>query len=270
MQQDRSTCRASLDPQGLVTLTLARSEKHNAFSSIMVQELNELLKWALAEPSVRALVLRAEGKHFSAGADLADMQAMATADRQANLDDAVRLAKLMRRLDTFPRPTLALVQGAAYGGAVGLCCCCDTVIAAPTARFCLSEARLGLAASVISPYVVRTLGARRARHAVLTTEMIDAEAALACELVHEVADDLDAAALRWRRAVYAGAPGAQAAIKEMVQRVHGNPVDDGLIRETALLISDLRARPEGLEGLAAFFAKRPPAWALPEDDQTRS
>lgn len=261
MQLERTTCRAEHADNGVITLTMARPEKHNAFSSTMVKELDELLRWALAESGVRALVLRADGKHFSAGADLTDMQAMAAAARQENLDDATRLARLMRRLDTFPRPTLALVQGAVYGGAVGLCCCCDTVIATPEARFCLSEARLGLAASVIAPYVVRTLGPRRARHSVLTTEMIDAEAALRCDLAHEIATDLAAAAARWQAAVLAGAPGAQAAVKELFQRVHGHPLDDSLIRETALLIADLRSRPEGREGLTAFFEKRPPAWA---------
>lgn len=265
MLETRSTCRAAADPRGVVTLTLARPEKHNAFSSVMVHELIDLLTRAADLDGVRALVLRAEGKHFSAGADLGDMRTMAEADHQENLEDAIRLAHIMRRLDTFPRPVLALVQGAAYGGAVGLVCCCDTVIAGPAARFCLSEARLGLAASVISPYVVRTLGPRRARHAVLTTEMMNADTALAYGLVHEVADDLDAAVARWTSAVLAGAPGAQSDIKNLVQRVYGHPVTDELVQETAELIADLRGRPEGREGLSAFFDKRPPSWAVTEE-----
>lgn len=265
MDLKRSTCHATCDEHGIIVLTLARPEKHNAFSSVMVRELDELLKWASAESPVRALILRAEGKHFSAGADLVDMQAMAAADRQENLNDATRLAKLLRRLDTFPRPTLAVVQGAAYGGAVGLCCCCDTVIAGPRATFCLSEARLGLAASVIAPYVVRALGPRRARHSALTAELIDAEMALRCGIVHELHADLEPAIAAWRRAILAGAPGAQAAAKELLQRVYGHPLDDSLIRETALLIADLRGRPEGREGLSAFFEKRPPVWAPPKE-----
>jgi methylglutaconyl-CoA hydratase len=265
MRETRATCHAQVDRRGVVTLTLARPGKHNAFSSDMVRELGELIDWAAAREPLRALVLRAEGKHFSAGADLADMQAMADADHDENLTDARRLADLMRRLDTFPRPVLAVVQGAAFGGAVGLVCCCDTVIAAPAARFCLSEARLGLAASVISPYVVRALGPRRARHAVLTTEMIAAGPALACGLVHEIADDLDAAVAAWCEAVLGGAPGAQAEIKALVQRVQGQPIDDTLVAATAELIADLRGRPEGREGLAAFFARRPPRWAVTEE-----
>jgi methylglutaconyl-CoA hydratase len=265
MQEKRSTCHAAVDPRGVVTLTLARPEKHNAFSSVMVGELHELLGWAAGLPEVRALILRAEGKTFCAGADLDDMRSMAEADRQENLNDAVRLAHMLQRLDTFPRPVLALVQGAAYGGAVGLCCCCDTVIAGPKARFCLSEARLGLAASVIAPYVVRSLGPRHARHSVLTAQTMHAETALARGLVHELAEDLDAAARAWTAAVLAGAPEAQSVIKELVQRVHGHPVSDGLIRETALLIAELRARPEGREGLSAFFEKRPPSWAPDEE-----
>ena len=265
MLEKRSTCQADLDARGVVTLTLARPEKRNAFSSVMVGELDELLTWAADQPTTRALVLRGEGEHFSAGADLADMRAMAEAGRQENINDAVKLARMLQRLDTFARPVLAVVQGAAYGGAVGLCCCCDTVIVSPQARFCLSEARLGLAAAVISPYVVRTLGPRHARHSVLTAEMMNAEVAVQRGLAHEISDDLDAATHRWREAVLAGAPGAQADIKQLVQRIHGQPVSDGLIRETALLIAELRARPEGREGLAAFFEKRPPAWAPPEE-----
>jgi len=261
MQETRTMCRAAVDPQGVVTLTLARPERHNALSSAMIGELDELLQWATNLTDLRALVIRAEGKTFSAGADLGDMRTMADAERQENLNDAVRLAKMLRRLDTFPRPVLCLVQGAAYGGAVGLVSCCDTVYGTSAARFCLSEARLGLAASVISPYVVRALGPRRARHSVLTAEVIPAELAERLGLLHAVTEDLDAALAGWRQAVLAGAPGAQAAVKELVQRVHGHPVDDGLIRETALLIAELRSRPEGREGLAAFFEKRPPAWA---------
>ena len=265
MQEKRTTCHLALDARGVATLTLARPEKHNAFSSVMVAELDELLTVAAAAPDVRALVLRAEGKHFCAGADLGDMRAMAEADRQENVNDAVRLARMLRRLDTFPRPVLALVQGAAYGGAVGLCCCCDSVYVTPAARFCLSEARLGLAASVISPYVVRTLRPRQARHSVLTAERMDADTARHRGIAHEVVDDLDAACDTWLAAILAGAPGAQEAIKELVQRLHGHPVSDGMIRETALLIAELRARPEGREGLAAFFEKRPPAWAPDEE-----
>ena len=265
MIQIRTTCRAAIDPQGVVTLTLARPDKRNALSSVMVRELSELLDWAADREGLRALILRAEGQHFCAGADLADMRTMADADHQENLDDAVRLAHLLRRLDTFPRPVLALVQGAAMGGAVGVCCCCDTVIALPDARFCLSEARLGLAASVISPYVVRALGPRRARHAVLTAETIDADTAHLYGLAHEVVEDREAAIADWRRDILAGAPGAQAEIKTLVQRVHGHPVTDALVQETAELIADLRARPEGREGLSAFFEKRPPSWAVTEE-----
>lgn len=265
MTESRSTCRAAIDPQGVVTITLARPDKRNALSSRMVRELHELLDWIDGQDGLRALIIEGEGKHFCAGADLGDMQAMADASHQDNLDDAVRLARLLRRLDTLPRPVLAVVQGAAMGGAVGLVCCCDTVIALPDARFCLSEARLGLAASVISPYVVRALGPRRARHAVLTTEMIDAATAHLYGLAHQLSEDRDQAVAAWRKAVLAGAPGAQAEIKRLVQRVYGHPVTDELVQETAELIADLRARPEGREGLSAFFEKRPPRWAVTEE-----
>jgi methylglutaconyl-CoA hydratase len=250
---------------GVLRVRLNRPKVRNAFNGIVVDELFRVFTAVSDDADTRVVVLSGEGKSFSAGADLDDMRTMAAADRQDNLNDAVKLARMLQRLDTFPRPVLALVQGAVYGGAVGLCCCCDSVIATSRARFCLSEARLGLAASVISPYVVRTLGPRHARHAVLTAEVMHAETAVQRGLVHELSADLDEALEVWLTAVLAGAPEAQSVIKELVQRVHGHPVSDGLVRETALLIAELRARPEGREGLSAFFEKRPPSWAPPEE-----
>ncbi len=261
MREIRSTCRAELDERGVVTLTLARPEKHNALGQPMVDELNDLLGWAAGRSETRLLVLAAEGKHFCAGADLGHMQAMAAASREENLADAHRLASMLRRLDTFPRPTLALVQGAAYGGAVGLACCCDMVIASPQARFCLSEVRLGLAAAVISPYVLRALGSRQARRYVLTAEVVEGAPAVHAGFAHQIADDLAAARANWEAQVLAGAPGAQAAAKALLREVVGRPLDDDLVAMTATRIAELRATSEGREGVAAFLERRPPAWA---------
>jgi methylglutaconyl-CoA hydratase len=257
----RSTCRAELDERGVVTLTLARPEKHNALGRQMVAELDDLLTWAASQPQTRLLVLAGEGKHFCAGADLGDMQLMAAASAEENYADAHRLAAMLRRLDTFPRPTLALVQGAAYGGAVGLACCCDMVIASQQARFCLSEVRLGLAAAVISPYVLRALGSRQARRYVLTAEVVEGAEAVRAGFAHHIAADLAVAGMAWQNQVLAGAPGAQAAAKTLLREIAGRPVDDDLVAMTATRIAELRAAPEGREGLAAFFDRRPPAWA---------
>jgi methylglutaconyl-CoA hydratase len=259
--ETRSTCRAELDARGAVTLTLARPEKRNALGQQMVVDLDDLLGWAAGQPETRLLVLVGEGQHFCAGADLGHMQAMAAASREENVADAGRLAATLRRLDAFPRPTLALVQGAAYGGAVGLACCCDMVIASPQARFCLSEVRLGLAAAVISPYVLRALGSRQARRYVLTAEVVEAADAVRAGFAHLIADDLAAARATWETQVLAGAPGAQAAAKVLLREVAGRPLDDDLVAMTAIRIAELRAAPEGREGLAAFFDRRPPAWA---------
>ncbi len=261
LQESRKTCHLTIDDRGIATLTLARPQKHNAFSGEMVAELNALFATAACHAGIRSLVLAAEGPTFCAGADLGHMQAMADASRDKNLADAMALAEMLRALDTFPRPTLALVQGPAFGGAVGVLCCCDTVFALPRARFCLSEARLGIAASVISPYVLRALGARQARRYVLTAEVMTADVAREVGLVHEVTEDLAAAAAAWHDHVLRGAPVAQGAIKNLFRLVNGRTVDDDLVTETATLIADLRAAPEAREGLAAFFARRPPAWA---------
>ena len=180
---------------GVATVTLNRADVHNAFNDAVIADLTDALRRLGDDDKVRAVVLRAEGKSFSAGADLGWMQRMAGYGHAENLRDAGALAELMRVLNFLPKPTVARVQGAAFGGGVGLVACCDIAIASDAAAFSLSEVRLGLIPAVISPYVVAAIGERAARRYFLTAERFDAAEALRIGLVHQVvpADQLDAA-----------------------------------------------------------------------------
>ena len=245
----------------VAVLTLDRPEVLNAFDEGLIAELTRAFAEAGTDAAVRAVLLRAEGKAFSAGADLAWMRRAADASPEDNLADARQLAELMRVVDTCPKPTLARVQGAAFGGAVGLVACCDIAIAVPQARFSLSEVRLGLIPGAISPYVVRAVGQRAARRLFLTAERFSAEDALRYGLIHEIAapETLDETVQRSLSDILAGGPEAVAAAKKLAVDMAG-PVTAERIEESARRIATIRSSTEAREGLAAFFAKRKPGW----------
>lgn len=251
---------------GVATLTFNRPDRHNAFDDAMVAELTAALTRLGQDPAVRVVVLEAAGRSFSAGADLDWMRRAAGQGEAENVDDALALAGLMRTLDRLPRPTVAVVQGAAYGGGVGLVACCDVAIAAERASFCLSEVRLGLIPAAISPYVIQAIGARQARRWFVTAEAFPAARALEVGLVHEVVPQEGLAAARDAvlAALLGGAPEAQAESKALVFLCEGRPVDEALGAETARRIAARRASAEGREGIAAFLERRAPAWRFPE------
>ncbi len=259
---NRMAIEASLTASHVAIVTLHRPELHNAFDDALIAELTAELRRLDADDSVRVVVLAAAGKSFSAGADLHWMRRMAAYDEAQNLADARALAELMRTLDGLSKPVIAQVQGAAYGGGVGLIACCDVVIAAETASFCLSETRLGLIPAVISPYVVAAIGARQARRWCVSAEAFDAATALRLGLVHEVvAPERLAARVDELLATLAGnGPQAMREAKRLVRDVAGRPLDAALIDDTARRIARLRASPEGREGVSAFLDKRAPAW----------
>ncbi|WP_101676177.1 enoyl-CoA hydratase-related protein [Alloalcanivorax mobilis] len=246
-------------------ITLNNPDKRNAFDDTLIEAMIEAFERAGTDGHTRVMVLDAVGKHFSAGADLNWMRAMGALDAQQNRDDALRLAALMRAIDRAAKPVIARVQGAAYGGALGLICAADIAVAADDARFCLSEVRLGILPAVIAPYVVRALGARQARRYFMTAEVIPAPRALALGLVHEVVPEaqLDATVETLVEALLAGAPDAQLRARELAHRADHSAVDDALIDYTAALIAELRTGQEGQEGLGAFLDKRAPNWVTP-------
>ena len=249
----------AIDGRGVATLTLNRPDRHNAFDDALIASLTDALAALGTRTDVRAVVLTGAGRSFCAGADLDWMRRCAQYDMAANLADAQALVRLMHTLDRLPKPTVAVVDGAAYGGGFGLAACCDVVLATDRARFCLSEVRLGIIPAAISPYVIRAIGLRQARRYFATAEVIGAARAQAIGLVHEVAaaDALPTTLAAVLDALLLGAPEAQAAAKDLVFLCQDDP-DPG--PETARRIAERRASAESQEGLGAFLGKRPPAW----------
>jgi len=252
-----------IDDRGIATLLMNRPELHNAFDDVLIADLTAELKQLEADPQVRVVCLAGSGKSFSAGADLNWMRRMAGYTREQNLADARGLAELMQTLDSLAKPTIALVQGPAYGGGVGLVACCDMVLAVERASFCLSEVRLGLIPAVISPYVIAAIGARACRRYFQSAETFDAQEACRLGLVHEVLADAEALQLRGKllaEQLLKNGPNAMVEAKRLIAAVAGQPKSPALIADTAGRIADQRASAEGREGLAAFLEKRAPEW----------
>ena len=252
----------SLDARGVATLTFNRPERHNAFDDAVVALLTTTLRRLAGDEAVRILVIRGAGRSFSAGGDIEWMRRMSGASFEENLDDAEALARMLGLLDRFPKPTIAFVHGAAYGGGVGLVACCDIAIATERATFCMSEARLGIMPAVIGPYVIRAIGARQARRLMLTAETIPAARAREIGLVHEAAPESAANEMLGGivEALLHCAPGAQKQAKAFIASCAGRSIDEGLAQESARLLAALRAAGEGREGLSAFLEKRFPNW----------
>ncbi|WP_110456235.1 enoyl-CoA hydratase-related protein [Shewanella algidipiscicola] len=245
---------------GVGEMVLNRADKHNAFDEVMISEMIAALDSFASNDDCQVLVLKANGKNFSAGADLNWMRKQAMMDFEQNLADANELATLMHTLDKFPKPTIALVQGAAFGGALGLICASDIAIANERASFCLSEVKLGLIPAVISPYVVRAMGQRASRRYMLTAERFNAETALKLNVIHEIADDLDAAAAPIIAALLSNSPQGMAWVKTLLSRLEDGVIDDDTLSYTSERIARIRVSDEGQEGLNAFFDKRSPDW----------
>lgn len=259
---DFTTVQLDFDPRGFATLWLDRADKNNAFNATMIRELIDALDRVKDHPELRFLILRGRGKHFSAGADLAWMREAAELDYDANLTDAHELGELMYNLYHLPLPTLAVVQGAAFGGAVGLAACCDIAIGAEDALFSLSEVRIGLAPAVISPFVVKAIGERAARRYALSAERFNGPRARELGLLAETypAAELDAALERWIAELQLNSPQAMRATKDLLGEVGSAELSPALRRHTESAIARLRVSAEGQEGLRAFLEKRSPAW----------
>ncbi|MCV6588869.1 MAG: enoyl-CoA hydratase/isomerase family protein [Marinobacterium sp.] len=250
-------------PGGVAELVINRPDVHNAFDDDVIAQLINRLEAVNEDSEIRVLVLRSNGKNFSAGADLAWMKRMAQNSHQENVEDAGQLARLMEVLNNLNKPTIALVQGAAYGGAVGLAACCDIVIAAESSAFCLSEVKIGLIPAVISPYVVRAIGERQSRRYFVTAELFSARQAQEYGLVHEVVASpelLDDACQRFVKQLRRNSPQAMHAAKELIFAVSSKVIDQTVIDDTARRIADIRVSEEGQEGLGSFLEKRKPNW----------
>jgi methylglutaconyl-CoA hydratase len=245
-------------------LTLCRPDVRNAFNDEVIAELKNAFIEAGLAADVRCVVLAAEGPAFCAGADLNWMRRMADYTRDENLADAGQLAAMLRAIYECPKPTLARVQGDVFAGGVGLVAACDMAVSVDTATYCLSEVKLGLIPATISPYVVRAMGARASHRYFLTAERFSAAEAHRVGLVHEVvaADALDAKVAELTSALVSASPNAVRACKRLVQDVAEREIDDALVAHTVAGIADIRASPEGKEGVQSFLQKRKPSWLL--------
>jgi len=257
----------SVNNQGVATVTLNNPEKHNAFDDEIIAELTNIFNDIAKRDDIRVMVLASTGKSFSAGADLGWMKRMASYSYDDNLTDANALANMLKALNFLPQPTIAKIQGAAFGGAVGLASCCDIVIAATKASFCLSEVKLGLIPATISPYVVNAMGLKACRRYFQTAERFFADKAQQLGLVDEVVEleNLDNDVDKMITILLANAPLAVKAAKKLAFDVAYQNIDEALLENTSERIARLRVSTEGQEGLSAFFEKRPPAWQQAEN-----
>ncbi len=248
----------------VATVTLNRPEVRNAFNDEVILEVTAAFKALGARADVRCIVLAANGTAFCAGADLRWMRSMADYTREQNLEDAGRLADMMRTVYECPKPTIARIQGDVYAGGTGLMAACDIAVSVDTAHYCLSEVKLGLLPSTISPYVIRAMGARAAQRYFLTAERFSAAEALRIGFVHEVvtADALDAKVAEIAQALVNAGPAAVKACKKLVQDVAGHDITPELVAMTVASIADVRVSPEGREGLQSFLQKRKPNWII--------
>ena len=253
---------SSVDARGVALVTLNRPERHNAFDGDTLARLQTLLTDLGRDAQVRVVILTGAGATFCAGADIEWMRRMAAANAAANVADARALAEVLATLDTLPKPTIARVQGSAFGGGVGLIACCDIALAAADARLALTEVRVGLVPATISPYVIAAIGPRLARRYMLTAEPISGSAAVAAGLVHEVTEpgQLDERVSMFVDLLLKAGPEALRECKELIRAVRDAEGAEELRRATAERLARVRMSAEGREGLQAFLEKRRPAW----------
>ena len=247
---------------GIARVWLDRPEIRNAFDDALIAALTQTLRELDADAGVRAVVLGGNGPAFCAGADLNWMKRMAGYGYEQNLADARALAAMLKTLDRMAKPTIARVHGPAFAGGVGLVAACDIAVGTPEAKFCLSEAKLGLSPATISPYVVKAMGERAARRYFLTAEVFDASEAHRLGLLTAVSpsEKLDGEIEEMLKHLVQGGPQALGKIKDLIRTVSAGPVSDSMIDDTAQRIAEIRVSPEGREGIASFLEKRKPAW----------
>ncbi len=237
------------------TLTFNRVEKHNAFDDELLAQLDQALEQATHQTDIHVIVIKANGRHFSAGADLAWMQRMVTMTEAENQDDALKFAQTLHKLYQCPKPTMALVQGATYGGGIGLIAACDLVFASEQAKFCFSEVSLGLIPAVISPYVIQAIGARMANALFLSAEVFHAPRAQNMHLVHTLVPETDLVSVGLKQAETLSQYPQHALqqAKALVRGIHGHPIDKTLINRTSEWIAQIRVSPEAQNALHLFL-----------------
>jgi methylglutaconyl-CoA hydratase len=255
------TLKLSVDGAGVARLTLARPDVHNALNPTMFAELSDALDRVETNPAARVLVLSGEGESFCAGGDFRWQQSQRDLPRAERIRNGRPLADILARLDTFPRLVIGRINGPAYGGGVGMIAVCDVAVAVDSARFALTEVRLGLVPATISPYVAAKLGPSQVRRVMLNAKPMTAAEAQRLGLVHEVvsAAQLDAAIDAELDLALSCAPGAVAMTKRLTQYVLRHDEADNLIY-TVDRLADFWETAEAQEGMQSFFEKRKPSW----------
>lgn len=250
---------------GLITLN--NPKIHNAFDDNLIKELTHIFAKIHKDKSIRVVILKANGKHFSAGANLNWMQEKINASKAENEEDALRLARLLQTLNNLNKPTIALVQGLAMGGGAGLICCCDIVIADEQAEFSFSEVKLGLIPATIAPYVIRNIGYSAARYYFITAERFSAHTAKQIGLIHHMLttnEDLSAKGMQIAKTISNNGPNALSTTKQLVNQLAH--IDESIIIYTAKLLAKIRVSNECQEGMQAFLQKRKPNWVETDEN----
>ncbi len=253
-----------MDDKGIVTITLNRPDVHNAFDEKFITALSELLDRVNCSTKAKVVILKAQGKSFSAGADLNWMQRMVGYTEKENIEDAQQLSNMLHQLNTLSKPTIAEIQGAAFGGGIGLIACCDIAVAIEHCEFCFSEVKLGIIPAVISPFVINAIGERAARRYFLTGERFTSQQALEINLIHEISPlyDIENRVSEISLEILKNGPQAVIAAKSLIFALQSNDIDTSVRDETSQLIAKLRVSEEGQEGLKAFLTKRKPHWII--------
>ena len=249
------------DPRGVATLTLDRQDKHNSLSARMIEELTAVASVIGADDTIRVVVITGAGASFCAGGDLGWMREQFQANRETRMAEARKLAMMLKSLNELPKPLIGRVQGQAFGGGIGMMSVCDTVVAVETAKFGLTEVRLGLIPATISPYVLARMGEGKARRVFMSARLFGAEEARDLDLVAKVVPetDLDLAIEKEIKPYLAAAPAAVAASKALARSLSPS-ISDDVIEDTIRRLADTWETPEAREGISAFFEKRKPAW----------
>lgn len=252
-----------LSPKGILYIVMNRPEVHNAFNSEKIVLLTQALENAESNPEVKVVVLCGEGKNFCAGGDINYMQNMGQNSFEENKEDALQLAHLMHTLNEFPKPTIARVNGAAYGGGVGLVCCCDMAFGTEDTTICLSEVKIGMVPATIAPYVMNNVGLRNAHRLMLTAEVMQGQEAVRYQFLNDIFpaiefnEKVDAIATK----ITTNAPNALKITKSLLLNLAHQPIDESVIDYTADVIASVRESDEGKEGLTSFLEKRKPSWS---------
>ena len=251
-----------LTKDGALYLVLNRPEVHNAFNGDLIQNILEALEAAAENKAVRCLILTGSGANFCAGGDINYMRSLGTNSFEENKDDALQMAYLMQALNEFPKPTIARVNGAAYGGGVGLLCCCDMAFGTENTKICLSEVKIGMVPATIGPYILKAIGTRNAHRLMLTAEVMQGHEAVDHQLLTAVFKDeeFEQKLQSIAKKISRNAPEALNITKALLLNLAYQPVNDGVVDYTAEVIANVRASKEGKEGLAAFLEKRRPRY----------